>query len=785
MPQPPAAPPDTQIPLVVDLDGTLIKTDLLWESIARLLRRNPFALFAILFWWTRGRAFLKMKLAARVQIDPATLPYHEPFLKFLREQKSAGRKIVLATASDLQMAKSVADHTGLFDEVLGSDGKTNLRSGNKLKVLFAKFGERGFDYAGNSTPDLAVWRGAREAIVVNAGRALVHQAATCTKLGPTFTENYSPLFMAKSFLNELFIRSRYLAAIGAGLLLASAFTRPGIAGSAWVAPALMLACARGKNGGDSFRIGCVAGLSFWLASLYWLLHMPVAGYPILAWLALAAYLALYPAAWTWMIGWLDEWILGQTRQSADPSIHQSINPPSLATWLGRLLWSLAGAAVWVALEMIRARLFGGFPWNFLGASQYQMIPLIQIASVTGVYGVSFLVVWVSLSLYSAVRMIFQQPATRLVWQTEIFLPLTVVILLFVINFAQLHDEIPGGPSLRVTLIQPSVPQTLIWDENENTNRFRQLLQLSEAALTGQNYTYTPPFPPGGARSALQTDLLIWPESAVPEFDKTSYIAITNFIRAHPVWLILNADDAVPRANAANQFDNDIFNAAFLLDPGGLFNGVYHKQKLVIFGEYIPLARWLPFLKWFTPITGGFAAGNEPATFELERRTPVRQEINVISPNADREIGVPAASRLRVRASPLICYEDMFPQLARKAVRNDSDFLVNLTNDGWFGDSAEQWQHMAGAVFRAVENGVPLVRCCNNGVTCWIDAHGRVREIFRDKTGSVYGMGALTIDLPLEKHAPTFYNRRGDWFGWGCVGFSFLLFARRSAKQKAK
>jgi len=759
----PESPPENQIPLVVDLDGTLIKTDLLWESIARLLRRNPFALFAILFWWTRGRAFLKKQLVARVQIDPTALPYNEPLLKFLREQKSAGRKIILATASDLQMAKPAADFIGLFDEVLGSDGKTNLRSENKLKALVAKFGEHGFDYAGNSSADLAVWRGAREAIVVNASRALVDQAANCTKLGPTFTERYSPLFLAKSFLNELFIRSRYLAAIGAGLLLASAFTKPSIAGSAWVAPALMLACAYGKNSGDSFRIGYVAGLSFWLASLYWLLLMPVAGYPILGWLALSGYLALYPAAWVWLV-----------------SCHSS--HATLHTWLGRLLWSLAGAAVWVALEMLRARLFGGFPWNFLGASQYQMVPLIQIASVTGVYGVSFLVVWVSLSLHSAVRVIFERPATRLVWQAEIFLPLTVVILLFAFNFARLGVESPDAPTLRVTLIQPSVPQNMIWDEKENTNRFRQLLQLSEAALAGKdNNPLTRPadslspsdVEKDGVRSASRTDLLIWPESAVPQFDDATYIAITNFIRARRVWLVLNADDAVPRPHATNEFDNDDFNAAFLLDPDGLFAGIYHKQKLVIFGEYIPLVRWLPFVKWLTPIPDSFAAGNEPAQFTISRWGE-----SLSSPDQKilRLDGV--SPHQVVITSPLICYEDMFPQLARKAVRDDTDFLVNLTNDGWFGRSAEQWQHMAGAVFRAVENGVPLVRCCNNGVTCWIDTTGRVRETFRDNTGSVYGMGALTIDLPLQTHAPTFYNVHGDWFGWGCAGITLLTLARK-------
>src|SRR5579863_6526095 len=117
MPPTPDAPPPSQIPLVVDLDGTLIRTDLLWESLPRLLRRNPFAFFQVLFWWARGRARLKQQLARRVKIDPAALPYHEKFLTYLREQKAASRKLVLATASDLQMAQPVADFTGIFDEV--------------------------------------------------------------------------------------------------------------------------------------------------------------------------------------------------------------------------------------------------------------------------------------------------------------------------------------------------------------------------------------------------------------------------------------------------------------------------------------------------------------------------------------------------------------------------------------------------------------------------------------------------------------------------------------------
>ncbi len=155
--------------------------------------------------------------------------------------------------------------------------KSNLRGANKLKALTEKFGERGFDYAGNSSADYAVWRGSREAVVVNASQSVLKEAARCTKLGPTFTDGYSSFAILKSVLNELFIRSGYLAAIVAGLLLAAAFPKIGIAGFAWVAPALLLFAAHGKNSGDAFRAGYVGGIAFWLASLCWLLLIPVAG----------------------------------------------------------------------------------------------------------------------------------------------------------------------------------------------------------------------------------------------------------------------------------------------------------------------------------------------------------------------------------------------------------------------------------------------------------------------------------------------------------------------------
>ena len=772
MPPAPNTPQTCPPPLVVDLDGTLIRTDLLWDSLAQLLRRNPLMLFPVLFWWMRGRAFLKRQLVRRVTIDPTALPYHEPFLGYLREQKKAGRKLILATASDRDMALPVAAHVGLFDEVLGSDGKTNLRSANKLKALTEKFGERGFDYAGNSAPDLAVWRGAREAIVVNASAAVLKRAAECTRLGPTFTQDYSPFDTLKSVLNELLIRSGYLLAIGAGLLLTAAFPKISIAGFAWVAPALMIAAAHGKRGCDAFRVGYVAGLAHFLSSLCWLLLIPVAGYPILGWIALSAYVAVYPAIWVWLVNWWGE----RPRE------------PEQTSWSSRTFWSLAGAAAWVALEMVRGRLFSGFPWNPLGSSQYQLVPLIQIASVTGVYGVSFLVVWVSLSLFSAGRMILRRPTLRMAWQGEIILPLVVVVALFVFGFARINEQNPPGATLRITLVQPSIPQTLIWNSDEDDRRFQQLLALSENALSSTRQTNEPLTRPADTLSPLREargskpDLLIWPESAVPSLNETNYMAITNMIRANQVWLILNAEDAVWRPEAKNRDDFDVFNAAYLVNPEGRFTAVYHKQKLVVFGEYIPLVRWLPFIKWFTPITGSFASGERPVPFEMDfgmRRHVGALESGDMSPHS--KDGAPN----HVKTSTLICFEDMFPELAREYVEDDTDFLVNLTNDGWFGDSAEQWQHMACGVFRAVENGVPLVRCCNNGVTCWIDATGRVRDILKDQNGSVYGIGAMTIEVPLQKYAPTFYNRHGDRFGWGCFGFALVIFIYKILQRRKK
>ncbi len=176
----------TSLPLAVDLDGTLILTDTLHESALRALRSRPLDALHIPFWLARGKAHLKAQLASLTEFDPASLPYNQPLLDWLREQRAQGRRLILCSATDQSMAEAVADHLGLFDDVMASDGTHNLSARHKAAALEARFGRQGFDYAGNSRDDLPVWQSARNAIVVNASPAVETQARQCAQVEKLF-----------------------------------------------------------------------------------------------------------------------------------------------------------------------------------------------------------------------------------------------------------------------------------------------------------------------------------------------------------------------------------------------------------------------------------------------------------------------------------------------------------------------------------------------------------------------------------------------------------------------
>lgn len=553
----------------------------------------------------------------------------------------------------------------------------------------------------------------------------------------------------KNSLTRASTRSCDLLAAAAGLLLAASFPEIGIAGFAWIAPGLILLAALGTRQLGGFRVGYIAGLAFYLGSLWWLLLIPYRWHgipfgPALGWVLLSAYLSLYPATWAWLCTRISR-VLRPLPDESERVVNWLglLREISAWSWSRRAFWAFRCAAIWVAVEIIVSRFLGGFPWNLLGVSQYKLVPLIQVASVTGVYGVSFVVVWASVSLLCALAVIVGRPGPRAAWVPEIILPFVVLVVLFGYGFDRLEQAPAPARELHVTMIQPSIPQTLIWNPENDAERFQALIRLTEQALTNR------------------TDLLVWPESAIPKmlrYDEGTYRAVTGLAREHHVWMIVGSDDAERVAGSTNPEDVRYYNSSFLISPEGELAAGYRKQHLVVFGEYIPLVRWFPFLKWFTPIRGGFTPGIGAIQFRM--------------PDLDAQTSV------------LICFEDSFPKLARAAVEPHTDFLVNLTNDGWFGKSAAQWQHAANALFRSVENGLPLVRCTNTGLTCWIDSCGRMRAHFTDSHGSIYGTGFLTANIPLlpvgQVRSPTFYNRHGDWFGWSCLGIAVLsLILRKS------
>jgi 4-hydroxybenzoate polyprenyltransferase len=170
------------LPLCVDLDGTLIRSDLLLESFLLLLKRNPLYLFALPFWLLQGKAALKANIAARVHLNAQALPYNGPFLEWLTSEQTAGRSLWLCTAANARLADRVAAHVGLFTGVLASDDTTNLAGSTKATALVARFGHKGFDYCGNEHRDLAIWEQARGAVVVNAGARLQRAANKQSKV---------------------------------------------------------------------------------------------------------------------------------------------------------------------------------------------------------------------------------------------------------------------------------------------------------------------------------------------------------------------------------------------------------------------------------------------------------------------------------------------------------------------------------------------------------------------------------------------------------------------------
>ncbi len=501
-----------------------------------------------------------------------------------------------------------------------------------------------------------------------------------------------------------------------GALLATAFPPLEWDALAWVGFIPLLVAVHRHPLRDALKLGFLSGAVFWLFTLHWLTHVTYVG-----WFILSLYCALYFIPLAGLLSW---WITRWGVQ--DPFKNVALMLCAMATWTG--------------FEYLRAILFTGFGWNVLGVCQYRQVPLIQIARWGGVYLVGSLMIWMNMGLgLTLLRYLENRGHWGRRWHAEFMLALLAFATAHTVGFYTLRAPAPTTDTLRLALIQPNIPQVEKWSEAHIITIYERLFFQTRAALSNR-----------------PLDLIVWPETAVPDdiiSSATSYDLLYALV-TNGVPILLGSMDTEWRDNGRPRY----YNSAFLFNPAGHIEGSYDKQHLVLFGEYVPPgAMWL--ISAMTPIQESFSAGKRSTVFRLPpRHTPF---------------------------SVLICFEDTIPALARTAVRRGARLLINLTNNAWFDVSSNSRQHMIHCVFRCVENNVPAVRATNTGYTCAIDRHGRIRDVLQAGRQSTGVPGFLVAGVPVAA-APqplTFYARHGDWWAGACAAASLALLALVAWEQK--
>jgi len=374
--------------------------------------------------------------------------------------------------------------------------------------------------------------------------------------------------------------------------------------------------------------------------------------------------------------------------------------------------------IWVGLEFLRSFVLTGFPWASLGYTQYRTLPLIQIADITGVYGLSFLIAFANVVIYRIIRgMVKRDGAKYPAGSAALLLLLLAATLGY--GFYRLKTPERGEP-FKVALTQGNIPQDVKWDPAFLESTITVYEKLSRQACAGGS------------------DLVVWPESATPFYlqNDAKYAARIKSLATELKTCMVVGSPAIEIDKQKTRY----LNSAFLLAPDGEVLGRSDKMHLVPFGEYVPLAKYLPFVNKLVEGIGDFSPGAALTPLDTGKA----------------KIGV------------LVCFEVIFPELSREYVRAGSRLLVNITNDAWFGRSSAPYQHLSMTVFRAVENRVPLVRAANTGITSIIDSRGHIRAMTQ-----IFKETCLSGEVRLGERGSV-YTRFGDLFALACVGGALLI-----------
>jgi apolipoprotein N-acyltransferase len=464
----------------------------------------------------------------------------------------------------------------------------------------------------------------------------------------------------------------------------------------------------------AFALGLLTGAGYFSGTLYWLvetmttfggLPLPVA---ILVAALLVAYLSLFPAAF-------------------------AVAVARLGTTIGVRAAILCAAPAWVASELGRQYVWDGFPWALLGYSQVSVLPIAQLASVTGVYGLSFLLALTSAATALVILDAGLNAGGRKRWS------LAVVVLALVASLAAWGrwriaegSLAASGDAIRVAVVQGNIAQGEKWNPSLRDEIIGRYISMTRQA-TAQGATF-----------------VIWPESSFPvyfEEDLRGHL-VRRLARETGATLLLGSDqiERVRPDASPDALDNRLYNAAFLVKPDGSLGPVYRKMHLVPFGEYVPLQRLLFFVGPIVDAVSNFTPGDQP----------------VLLPVGDRLV------------STAICYEVIYGSLMRRFVRDGSELLTTITNDAWYGRSSAAYQHWDQAAMRAIENGRYLARAANTGVSGFVDPYGRVL-----RKSKLFEPAVLVSDVRLSR-ARTLYTSVGDLIAWVSLVFTAaaLLASRR-------
>jgi apolipoprotein N-acyltransferase len=504
-------------------------------------------------------------------------------------------------------------------------------------------------------------------------------------------------------------RLNFFLAILSGFLLTLSFPKANVSWLTWFALVPLLAALRNLSPKNGFYLGLCAGLAHYLTLVYWLAytmstygHLPLyASVPIL--LLLSAYLALYVAIFSM----------------------------SLTFIRGPVFLVFMIPSVWVSLEYIRSFLFTGFPWELIGYTQFNVLHLIQISDIFGVYGISFCIALSNAAIFLAFLYVTgkhwqeKKIKARLAAGSVGTLALVFCFVWFYGNWRiqSIQKLISHSPSIKTAIVQGNIDQAKKWDPAFQDASTVKYINLS--LLTKKH----------------KPDLVVWPETATP-FYFLHNARLSEMVKkgVHDT-----GTDFLIGSPSFNLGKNRVeyFNSAYLIGPEGNVYDRYDKAHLVPFGEYIPFKKWLPFLGKMVEGVGDFNPGKKGHTIKW----------------GDLRLGIQ------------ICYEIIFPHLSRAMVKNHASVLINITNDAWYGRTSAPNQHFSMTVFRAVENRRSIIRAANTGISGFIDPCGKVMAatpLFEDAT--------ITRPVPVIKEA-TFYSRFGDLFAWACLGITLVAVFR--------